>query len=872
MDLGKGRTLLGPPPGHAILEWQPGRSTWVISGARDDIKIAVNGRVLSPGAGFPLGHLDVVTVDSLNLRFHKTPAMPLLNGVSTNEVMLSDRKLVIGRDERGGGTGQVNPGEDRWLLDFEDLGISKQHAEVTWDIEEGYVLHDRSKTGTYLNGAAFERKVLVVGDRFSVGDYFFEFTGTSVCCVDKSSGARVEGHNLTLEVPREGGRAEILKHVSIEVKGGEFLGVLGGSGQGKSTLMNILAGLVEPTSGHVMVDGTTVGSFDLEAGGIGFVPQDDIVHSELTVRQALTFTAQLRLAVPDEALKTLIEGTIRRLGLEKQKDQPIRLLSGGQRKRVNIATELLARPPVLFLDEPTSGLDPANEESVITALQNLRLTGQTVVCTTHGLHKAYLFDRIAFVHDGRLMFLGTTGEARRHFLEMEEVAINETMGPLVKLERIYSLFGRQADAVEWEKKFSESSLAPFRPDAPPPPRRVVTTQRQRQHPGLIKTLTVLLKTQLAILLSDPKNWKSLLAQALGIGVLAGWVGRDDPEFRFFACLIASLWFGCSNAAQTITRELPIFRRERVAGLGLHPYILSKTLFLSAISWMQVALLLVAQALPVLISGSVKVGTLLVGGKVLPYFDPCRDLFPSTLEGMTLFLAAYALSGVVGVMFGLSLSAHARTTTQASLWVPLVLIPQILFSGFVVTLPEMPASSRLFSHLVPSANAQRLLDAGNVASQPVPLMTDKTRIPMFWWTNFTTAPEPGKDWTSTGQEIKSFEITKRDDTPTKDNYREIDEYNSAWQNLAVTHSKTGEVLIAPTGVKPEDHALSERTDVLNGEQRWRAGQRFDATGTASTSVLALLCWIALCYAIIWLGLIYAEPETLRPQWARRVRVQ
>jgi hypothetical protein len=166
-----------------------------------------------------------------------------------------------------------------------------------------------------------------------------------------------------------------------------------------------------------------------------------------------------------------------------------------------------------------------------------------------------------------------------------------------------------------------------------------------------------------------------------------------------------------------------------------------------------------------------------------------------------------------------------------------------------------------------------LDAGNITRKNVPLMTDKTRIPMFWWTDFTSDSQPGKDLSSLPK-LSPLEPRAQTGQPAlKDNYREIDEYNTAWQNLAVTHSKIGNVEIAPKGVSAEDHALKQRQDVLktSGEE-WKAGQVFDTTGQTRLSVLALLGWTAACYAIIWIGLIYAEPETLRPKWARRVRVQ
>lgn len=847
LDLSKGQTVFGPPSNPAILEWQPTKATWTIMSERPQTGLSVNGRHIGPKIRVPLGHLDVISVNSLNARFLRIPEPPQFKFKNCDEVLLGRKKLVVGRAEFEAIADSSKQGEERWNLDHEDRSISKVHVEIQRE-PTGYVIYDHSKTGTYLNGSVFQSKLLVPGDRFNIGSYFFYFTGTSIRRVDQVSGARVEGRKLIVEVPHDGGLKRILKGVSIEIQAGEFLGVLGGSGQGKSTLMNVLGGLALASKGQVLVDG---GSADIQ---VGFVPQDDIVHKELTVREAITLTARLRLNVASEAIETLVWGILRRLGLENQEHQVIASLSGGQRKRVNIATELLARPPILFLDEPTSGLDPENEESVMATLQNLRLTGQTVVCTTHSLHKVFLFDRIAFIHDGQLMFLGTQDEARSHFLDITEASSSETSGTSVKLDRIYKLLSQNNDAKKWEQKFALSGRAPFRPNAPPPPRRVVAAARPQQRPGFFATLAVLIETQWRILRSDSRNIKSLLLQALGIGTLAGWVGMDDPEFRFFTCLIATLWFGCSNAAQTITRELPVFRRERIAGLGLHSYILSKTLFLSAIAWIQVLLLLLAQTLPVLL------------GYMGFARTPAGDLFPTSAEGIACFVLAYLLAGVVGVMIGLSLSSHARTTTQASLWVPLVLIPQILFSGFVVTLPEMPMLARLFSYAVPSASAQRLLDAGNIAGKRVPLMTDKTEVPMFYWTDFGDT-NAGKAATKLVP-LKVPPKLSLDGESTY--YRELDEYATAWQNLTINAAKVGKERL-PTRMEQygkdseSSPYLFKRPDVLS-----EAGSNHQILQEVLLGILSLLGWVVLCYTVIWAGLALAQPETLHPPWARRLK--
>jgi ABC-type multidrug transport system ATPase subunit len=611
------------------------------------------------------------------------------------------------------------------------------------------------------------------------------------------------------------------------------VGILGGSGTGKSTLLRALCGLMPVTSGAITIDGaplqTAVGN-----SGMGFVPQDDIVHHELTVRQALLYSARLRLKAPAQVIDALVEGTIKRLGLETQRLQRITSLSGGQRKRVNIATELLTRPPVLLLDEPSSGLDPANEEELMTMLQNLRLTGQTVVCSTHVLHKAYLFDRICFVHSGQLMFMGTPTEARHFFLDEDETG--SASAGHAPLEKIYALFSHSTEqTMLWRGKFASSKMAPGSNPASPPPIRLVPNRNvARSRPGVISRLIVLLQRQWAILHSDKLNVVFLSAQAAVIGLLAGWVGRSEPEFRMFLTMIAALWFGCNNAAQQLTREIPVFRRERVSGLGIHTYLQSKWAFLSAITVMQCAVMVSCMMVVLLISSALG-------------FAPLTQWADMTPTGYLLHAIAFVLTSLTGVGIGLAISSTARSSTQAAIWVPLILIPQILFAGFVVPKANMPASVRLFSNLIPSASSQQLLDLGHIIDKPMPLMTHNTRVPLFWETkqleDQSLAPR------TTNMPVNGGN--------SRNDINEVSHLNLAWQNLAVDHSLIGN--LAPE--KPEEGvAVPARPDVPGKV----AGQRFTDMKPAWVAISLLLGWLATAYAIIWIGLMRRDPLRTRSQ--------
>jgi ABC-type multidrug transport system ATPase subunit len=437
--------------------------------------------------------------------------------------------------------------------------------------------------------------------------------------------------------------------------------VIGPSGAGKSSLLSILAGLASATSGTVLVDGVPVSA----GGGAnhwGFVPQAEIVHAELTVAQALDFAARLRFPrrTPALELRKLIVQTMTQLGLRDRAGTRIRDLSGGQRKRVSVAVELLARPSVLFLDEPTSGLDPATEFKLMELLRDLADRGCTVLCTTHVMENVYLMDQLAVIMAGRSIFTGTPQEIRDFF----------------GVQRLATLYDRleEKTPAEWIR----IAAAPPLPAAGAEPPGIGPLQGQ---PTPVHRLGILLRRQWAILCSDWRNAVLLAAQPLVLAALVGWVS-DDASLRLFFAYIAALWFGCSNASQEIVREWPIYRRERIAGVTPVLYVLGKLIFLGVTTAFQALLFYVTLQC---FGG--------LGGSILWQ------------------VAALLLTAAAAVAIGSLISALARNLMQAVLAVPLILIPFILLSG------QTPAASDLRARpvvaavagVMPSFAAQRCMD-------------------------------------------------------------------------------------------------------------------------------------------------------------------
>ncbi len=573
------------------------------------------------------------------------PAMMLVRGVPSERIAIT-AETVIGRD----------PGAE---VVINDPAVSRRHAKVLPGSGGGCVVVDlNSTTGSFVNGHRFDEHELTVGDRLQIGPCFLQFDGQALIRVANAAG----GSLRAVRVRQKVGAQTILDDLTIAFPPSRFIGIIGPSGAGKSSLLNAISGLRQPESGAVLADGSDI--YEGKATpSFGFVPQEDIVHPELTVCEALRFAARLRLprATPPLEMQKLLVQTMEQLSLRERCDVPIARLSGGQRKRVSVGVELLSKPSILFLDEPTSGLDPATEFQLMELLRDLADTGCTIICTTHVMENAYLMDQLVILVGGCLAFQGSPQEAREYF-------------GVAKLNALYDeLLARPAP--EWQRAFLEKSAA-----IPPPPATDTPRETARAQDLRPRTLPILLARQWAILSSDWRNFAILLGQPLVIGALVSWVTDETPLVMFFAYL-ATLWFGCSNAAQEIVKELPIYRRERLVGVRTHAYLASKFIFLTAITATQ-AMLVYA--------------TLLVG-----------EHGPDGAVGWQ--LAALLGTALAAVGIGSAISALSGSVMQAVMIVPLILIPQIVFSGFTVPASEMTGLVRRVSRLMPSYSAQVMMD-------------------------------------------------------------------------------------------------------------------------------------------------------------------
>lgn len=570
---------------------------------------------------------------------------------------------------------------------LDDAELSPIHAGIEAG-PEGFSVQDRGRTGSLVNGRYFDRHSLVIGDLLQFGSrHFFVFDGFALRPVRDGLGSGLQAQGM--DVRGGGSRGLILQGASFDARPGQFVGIIGPSGAGKTTLLRALLGLRPVAVGTIWLDGRDLGGLADPSSYFGYVPQQEIVHLELTAREALQYSALLRLPrrTPRREIAKLIDSLTSRLGLQQHLDTRAGRLSGGQLKRLSVCVELLSRPSLLFLDEPTSGLDPESETELMQHLQELSYNGCTVVCTTHLMENVYLMSSLEVVMAGRDAS-GRPTPGRTVFRGKPRLA--RELFEVRTLSKLYhKLKERQPEDWQrlYEEKTGQSLVAPPRQEAAP---RAEAPRRPRRR----LAVPILLKRQWRILWSDWKNLLLLAGQPVLIGGLIALVatGEDPSDKKLFLAAIATLWLGCGNAAPEIVRERSIFRREQFVGLKASSYLLSKFLGLGLMTGLQALLL----------------------------FAILKSL-GSGLDGAAwwqvpgLLAAAAAATGL-----GLAISSWARTTLQAVLLVPMIIIPQILFAGFVFPVKdwEQHTLPRVASRLFPSFAAQRVMDVSLLWNKPV----------------------------------------------------------------------------------------------------------------------------------------------------------
>ncbi|MGF0173936.1 FHA domain-containing protein [Streptomyces sp. Marseille-Q5077] len=591
-------------------------------------------------------------------------------------------------------------------LVIDDLVVSRHHAELHALPDGTYEIADLgSHNRTYLNGSPVTTAPIGPGDIVGIGHSAFCLVGDQLQEYVDTGEVSLEVQDLAVAVDH--GRKTLLDHVSFPVGEKCLLAVVGPSGAGKSTLLNALTGQRPADHGTVLYDGRDLYRDYAELRQrIGLVPQDDILHAQLTVRSALSYAAELRF--PQDTAKAerraRVDEVIHELGLEQRAGQPVHSLSGGQRKRVSVALELLTKPSLLFLDEPTSGLDPGMDRSVMNMLRGLADDGRTVIVVTHSVLSLDICDRLlVLAPGGRIAYYGPPEEALlffgfEHWPEAFEAFERDQ-------ERDWA--GDYRGSLYHRQYISDATGQPRRPRTGPvviarPPR---PRSRGAQLGTLIRRYATALaadRTFLAIIIALP-----FVMGAMARALAGSRLTQETAMNALLILCVGGVLTGAANAVRELVKERVIYRRERAVGLSRSAYLMSKVVVLGTITVLQAVVLTLVALLGVDLNAP--------GGEGV--------LMPPLVE----ITVAVALLAFTAMMLGLVVSALVRKEEVTMPLLVLLAIVQVVFCGALLKLDGVPGLEQL-SWVVPSRWALGAMAGTLELSRLVP--GDLTADPLF----------------------------------------------------------------------------------------------------------------------------------------------
>ncbi|MER0444869.1 FHA domain-containing protein [Streptomyces sp. Edi4] len=569
-----------------------------------------------------------------------------------------------------------------------DLQVSRHHAEFHATPDGRMEIRDLgSHNGTYVNGQPIAKggSVLlgpqdIVGVGHStfriVGDRLEEFVDTG----DVSFSAR----GLTVTV--DGGK-DILKDVSFGVPEKSLIAVIGPSGSGKSTLLKALTGYRPANKGDVLYDNRNLyKQFAELRQRIGLVPQDDILHKELTVKKALKYAAKLRFPADttENERQQRIDEVLRELKLDIHKEKKVTSLSGGQRKRVSVALELLTKPSLIFLDEPTSGLDPGMDRDVMQLLRGLADDGRTVLVVTHSVAELAICDKLlVMAPGGSVAYFGPPEEALNFFGYSTWADVFSAF----ESYRDYDWAGRWKGSQHYQMYAADiDAVAPQSAQMPP-----AQSMKPPKPQGWISQLWTLMRRYVSVIASD----KGFLALSVALPAVIGSVSvvipakfglaPPTPPSRFngdagtimLILTVGMCFSGAANSVRELIKERVIYERERATGLSRSAYLMSKILVLGVITAFQGVILCV-------IGFSTR--KLPAEGLVMP-------------PAVEMCLVVIAL-GFTSMMFGLIISALVKTSEKTMPLLVMFAIVQVVFTGILFKVYDSVGLEQ-FAWLMPS---------------------------------------------------------------------------------------------------------------------------------------------------------------------------
>ncbi|MGW1467498.1 FHA domain-containing protein [Streptomyces sp. NPDC002308] len=567
-----------------------------------------------------------------------------------------------------------------------DLQVSRLHAEFHATPDGRFEIRDLgSHNGTYVNGQQLQKSgsaFLGPNDIVGVGHSTFRLVGDRLEEFVDTGEVSFSARHLTVTV--DDGK-QILKDVSFGIPEKSLVAVIGPSGSGKSTLLRALTGYRPADQGDVLYDNRDLyKQFAELRQRIGLVPQDDILHKELKVTKALKYAAKLRFPADttEAERQARIQEVLVELKLDVHKDKLVTSLSGGQRKRVSVALELLTKPSLLFLDEPTSGLDPGMDRDVMQLLRGLADDGRTVLVVTHSVAELAICDKlIVMAPGGAVAYFGPPEEAL-NFFGYETWA---DVFSAFENYRDYDWAGRWRGSQHYQMYAADIDAVAAQPVNAAPPQQLRPPKPQ----GWATQLWTLIRRYVSVLASDKFFLCLMVMLPLVLGALAmvipaklGLVapaGKTNARAGSVVLVLAvgiSL-AGAANSVRELIKERIIYERERATGLSRSAYLMSKVVVLGVITMLQ----------------GVIICAIGLHGRQLPeeglVMSPAAEICVSIMA-----------TGFASVMVGLVISSLVKTAEKTMPLLVMFAIVQVVFAGVLFQIFDSPGLEQL-AWLAPS---------------------------------------------------------------------------------------------------------------------------------------------------------------------------
>lgn len=559
----------------------------------------------------------------------------------------------------------IGRGSDNTIV-MDSPGISRKHAAIMNQNGVYTIIDYGSMNGVYVNGKRVNRdEQIAEKDMIQIANFLFFVVDGKLLYQGAMSGVSLRLENISKEVGRGAGRKKILNQVYGDIGSNEFVAIIGGSGAGKTTVMNAMSGFDRDIEGNVFCNGIDLRrNFNSLKNMIGFVPQQDIIYENLKLKKMLLYTAKMKM--PSDTTRAEMELRIYKVlemvDLTQHADTYIRKLSGGQKKRASIAVELLADPGLFFLDEPTSGLDPDTEQSLMHTLASLsKSEGKTIIMVTHTTQSIHLCDKVIFMGPGgKICYCGPPSEMNEYFGKQDLVEIYNELAVNTDNWNGYYLQNY------WQKRQEEPALTKAED--------MFIKNSARRNVSWFKQLRVLTARYMNLIKNDYSRLLLLLVQPVAIALLlflvaqeGTFVNFDDTKSILFALSCSGIWIGLFNTIQEVCKERAILKREYMGNFRLSGYVLSKYIVQGIICLIQATLL--TTIFLNLLEHTAKGGA--IWGS-----HPGMEIW------LTMVLTIFASASM-----GLIVSSLVRNADRAMAFAPFVLIVQLLFSGVLFALGD-----------------------------------------------------------------------------------------------------------------------------------------------------------------------------------------